>query len=358
MKRELIVAVLCVGIPLLTACKPTEKNEVVNKGPIPVRVERIETRDLSVIVESVGRLRPNREVNLSAEVPGIVNGYEADVGDRVVKNQILVNLKRTDYLLTLKEAKANLSAARARLDAAEKTFRRAMNLLSLEVIAAESYDRSEAEYKLAKAVVSQMEAVVSISERRLSKTEIKSPFEGLVTLRMVELGQNVGPGEPVISIADMKTMKVRIHLNERDYIHLDRDDPVLVKVEAFPEIAFNGHVDRVGVKADSRTNTFDVDIRVENPDMNLKAGLTARVFLTIEVIKSAVMIPQSSILYRETKKEVFVILDDRTAIPREVKLGQTKGSSVRILEGLSVGDNLVVSGCQYLEPGDKVILSK
>lgn len=358
MKRDLIVAVLCVGIPLFVACKPAEKKEVVQKRPVPVRVERIEARDLSLVVESVGRLRPNREVNLSAEVPGVVNGYTADIGDQVVRDQILVKLKPSDYLLTLEEARANLSAAKARFDAAEKTFRRSRNLLSLEIIAEESYDRSEAEYKLAKAAVSQMEAVVSISERRLSKTEIKSPFEGLVTVRMVELGQNVGPGEPVMSIADMKTMKVRIHLNERDYIHLDRDDPVEVKVEAFPEITFAGHVDRVGIKADSRTNTFDVDIKVENPDMILKAGLTARVFVTTGVIHNTVMIPQSSILYRETRKEVFVIRDDSTAMPMEVKLGQNKGSSVRILEGLAVGDNLVVSGGQYLESGDKVVISK
>jgi len=275
-----------------------------------------------------------------------------------VKDQILVKLKPTDYLLALNEAGANLSASKARLDAAEKTFNRYGKLLQRKVIVAESYEKAEAEYKSAKAAVSQMQAVVSISRQRLSKTEIKSPFEGFITFRMVELGQNVGIGEPVFSVADMKVMRVKIHLNERDYIHLDRDDPVKVKIEAFPEVMFRGRVDRMGIKADPRTNTFDVEILMKNPDKTLKAGLTARVFITTEVVHNAVMIPQSSVLYRETRKEVFVIDEDKKAVPREVKLGQIEGSFIRILEGLAPGDNLIVSGSQYLKPGDKVTISE
>jgi RND family efflux transporter MFP subunit len=325
---------------------------------IPVRLEKIKARDLPLVVKSTGRLESNREVVLSAEVPGIVNNYTADVGDAVVKDQVLVTLKPVDYLLALNEAKANLAAARARLDAAEKTYNRFRSLLPRNVITQESYENSEAEYKSAKAAVSQMQAVENIYSQRLSKCEIKSPFEGLITARIVELGQNVGVGEPVMSVADMKLMRVKIHLNERDYVNLDRDDPVEVKIEAFPENSFKGHVDRVGIKADPKTNTFDVKILVENPNIILKAGLTARVYITTNVIHDAVMISQSSVLFRETKKEVFIIDDSKKAMPREVKLGQIEGSLVRILEGLAPGDLLVVAGGQYLKPGSRVTISE
>jgi RND family efflux transporter MFP subunit len=343
---------------LFSACKPAEQEAAVQDNPVPVRLEKIQARDLPLVVHSAGRLAPNREVVLSAEVPGIVNNYTADVGDKVVEGQVLVTLKPVDYQLALNEARANLAAARARLDAAEKTFYRYKSLLPRKVITPEAYEQSEAEYKSAQAAVSQMLAVESISSQRLSKCEIKSPFEGFISARTVEYGQLVGVGEPVMSVVDMKTMRVKIHLNERDYVNLDREDPVEVKIEAFPGNLFTGHVDRVGIKADPKTNTFDVEILVENPDILLKAGLTARVSITIEVIQDAIMISQSSVLYRETKKEVFIIDDANKAMPREVKLGQVEGSLVRIREGLAPGDFLVVTGGQYLKPGSKVIVKQ
>jgi RND family efflux transporter MFP subunit len=340
------------------ACKPAEQEAVVQEKPVPVRLEKIKARDLPLVVRSTGRLEPNREVVLSAEVPGIVNNYTADVGDEVVKDQVLVTLKPVDYQLALNEARANLAAARARLEAAENTFFRYKSLLPRKVITQEAYEQSEAEYKSAKAAVSQMLAVESISSQRLSKCEIKSPFEGFITARSVEFGQNVGVGEPVISVADMKIMRIKIHLNERDYVNLDRDDPVEIKIEAFPGNSVKGHVDRVGIKADPNTNTFDVEILVENPDIILKAGLTARVSITTEVIPEAIMISQSSVLYREAKKEVFIVDDTNKAVAREVKLGQIEASLVRIREGLVPGDRLVVTGGQYLKPGSKVIVTE
>jgi RND family efflux transporter MFP subunit len=309
-------------------------------------------------VEAVGRLEPDHEVVLSAEIPGIVGNYTVDLGDRVEKNQVLVRLEQIDYKLALNEANANLDAAKARFDAAQKTFNRSENLLLRKVISAESYEKAEAEYKSSKATVSQMQALLNIAEQRFNKTEIKTPFQGFVTGRMVELGQNVGIGESVMSVAAMEIMRVKIHLKESDYIHLDRDDPVEIKIEAFPEKRFSGRVGRVGIKADPRTNTFDVEILVKNPDTILKAGLTARVFITTDVIHNAIMISQSCVLHRETQKEVFIINNEQKALARTVKLGQVEGSFVRILEGLVPGDKLVVSGSQYLKTGDKVILSE
>ncbi|MDY6878858.1 MAG: efflux RND transporter periplasmic adaptor subunit [Desulfatiglans sp.] len=357
MRRYLDAIGLCIAVILLPACQPAGENEAVLDRPVPVVIETIMPQDLPVIVESVGRLEPVREVILSAEVPGIVQAYTADMGDRVVQGQILVKLKPTDYLLALNEARANLSAAMARFDAAEKTFNRFKALLPRKVITEEAFERAEAEYKSAKATVSQMETIARIAEHRLSKTDIKAPYTGFVTTRMVDIGQTVGVGEAAIGLADMSLMRVRIHLSEQDYIHLDRDDPVEVKIEAVDESMFRGSVDQVGIKADPRTNTFEVKILVENRDIRLKAGLTARVFITSRVIHNAIMIPQSSILYRENGREVFVVNGEEEAVPRKVRLGGTHGSSAIVLEGLAPGDRLVVRGGQYLKSGDRVTIS-
>lgn len=351
-----VIAWLLLILP--AGCDSPADKKAAKAKPRPVRVTTIQSRDLPIFVRSVGRLVPDRDVVVSAQVTGIVMELKADVGDKVASGEALVRLDSTDYNLALNEAKANLQAAQARLSAAEKSFARAGRLLPEKAISQELFDTAEAEFRTSRATVSQLTAEVDIARQRLSKTTIYSPFDGHVVQRFVELGQNVAVGEAVMGIADMRAMRVKIHISENDYIHLDMDDPVTVVVEAYSDEPFKGRVDEIGIQADARTNTFEVEILLENPRFTFKAGLTARVTIQTEVIQQAVMIPQGSVLFRENRKEVFVVEQGGLAAVREVKLGGTAGSDVRILQGLKSGDVLVVAGAQYLKPGDPVAITQ
>ena len=358
MKTNLLLLALLTGLLTWPGCSPPQEEKPVAAKPRPVNVEVIAQRDLPIVVRAVGRLAANREVVLSSQVSGIVQAYRVDTGEAVAVDQAVVTLDPTDYQLALDEARANLQAVRARFAAAKNSFERAAQLLPQNVITPEFYDKVEAEYKSAQAAVSQAEAMVDINQRRLEKTVIKAPFDGLVTHRMVEIGQNITIGDPVMALADMARMRVKIHLNEQDYIYLDKDDAVRIRVEAYPETAFVGQVDKIGIKADAHTNTFEVEILVANPDLLLKAGLTATVSLTVDEIQAVIMIPQDAVLFRENRKEVFVVNDDDQAVVREVTLGRVDGSAVRILEGLAPGDKLVTTGAQYLKSGDRVAIAE
>jgi len=351
-----LLFLLCLVI-FFPGCSPSkeEETETLSEKPIPVRVVKIKARDLPLVVESVGRVAANREVTLSSEVGGVVEAYSADVGDRVEDGEHLVSIDPRDYRLALKEARANLEAARARLEAAAKAYDRSKALLPQKVISSDAFDKYEADYKSSKAALSQAQAMVDVSRERLKKTKISAPFAGAVAARLVEEGQTVGVGTPVMTLVDLKAVHVKIHTPECDYVRIDRRDPVHVTVEAFPEKPFTGHIDRIGVKADARTNTFDVQILIDNPDFLLKPGLTARVRITTDVIPDTILIPQSTVLYREDRREVFVIGKDNRAELRTIKLGRTQGSSIQVLEGLAPGEGLIISGGQYLKPGDRIV---
>ncbi|MEJ2661923.1 MAG: efflux RND transporter periplasmic adaptor subunit [Desulfobacteraceae bacterium] len=351
-----VIAGLLLTLP--SACGSPGDKKVDKAKPRPVRVATIQSRDLPILVRSVGRLVPDREVVLSAQVTGIVMELKVDVGDRVTSGATLVRLDPTDYTLALSEAQANQLAAQARLCVADKNFSRAKRLLPEKAISRELFDAAEAEYRTAQALVSQSTAAADIARQRLNKTTVCAPFGGHVVHRYVELGQNVAVGEAVIGIADMQAMRVKIHISENDYLHLDMQDPVSVVVEAFSDQPYAGRVDKIGIQADARTNTFEVEILLDNPRYIFKAGLTARVAIQTEVIHQAVIIPQGSVLFREDRKEVFVVEQGGHAAVREVKLGETAGSDVRILQGLKSGDVLVVAGAQYLKPGDRVAITQ
>jgi RND family efflux transporter MFP subunit len=349
-------AVLCVWITFALSCSPTNEKEekVTPKESVPVIVTEIKARDFPLIIESVGRLAANREVTLAAEVRGVVEECRVDMGDRVTADQVLVCLNPVDYQLGLNEANANFRAMQARLDTATKTFKRAEALMPQKVISEDFYEKSKMEYKAARAALTQAKARVNIAKRRLRKTKVVAPFSGLISERKVEHGQTVIAGVPVVTLVDLNYVRVKIHLTESDYIRIDKDDPVLVTLEAFPEKTLIGKIDRIGVKADERTNTFDVEILIENPDLVLKAGLTGRVRITADIIPNAILIPQSAVLYKEKRREVFIVDSNNLAQPRVIKLGLTEGSQIQVLKGLTSGDRLIVTGGPYLNPGDRV----
>lgn len=353
MKPNVICLALLMVLMPVAGCGPGEQAPAAQNKPHPVRTQEIVNQDLPVLVHAVGRLLPDREVILSTQVTGIVSRISADVGDAVVSGQILVKLDPVDYALALNQVNANLQSARAQLKTAENSYARAKRLLPEKAITPELYEAAEAGFLVAKAQVAQLEAAVAIAGQRLDKTVIKAPFDGHITAKMVEIGQNLSVGAPVMGLADMKTMRVRIHINENDYVHLDKQDPVTATVEAYPDIPFDGRVDKIGIQADARTNTFEIDILLDNPRFLLKAGLTARVSIQTKLIAEAVVIPQNSVLFRQNRKEVFVVQGGRAA-PRTVALGRVEGSAFQVLEGLAPGDQLVVSGAQYLKDGDKV----
>ena len=359
MKRRHYLISLFWGLILLTSCSPANESSVQQeeKKPVPVRVMEIKDRDLAVVVAAVGRLAPNREVTLSAELGGVVESYSADIGDRVESGETLVSIDGTDYRLALKEANANLEVAQIRLHAAKNSFERTKSLLPRKVITPDAFDKSEMDYKSSRVTVVRVKVLVDIARERLNKTRIRAPFSGLIASRKVEIGQIVGTGQPLMTLVDLDPVRVLIHLPEKDYIHLDRDDPVAVAIEASPKSVFKGRIDRIGIKADERTNTFDVAILVDNPDLFLKAGMTARVRVTTAVIPGVIMIPQSAVLYRKDRKEVFVAGPDQKAEVREIELGRSEGALVQVLKGLIAGDRLVVTGGPYLKAGDRIMIS-
>jgi len=270
---------------------------------------------------------------------------------------VLVSLDPTDYELSLSEAMASLTAAKARLDVTAKSYQRIKSLLPRDVITPDAYEKSEAEYKAAKATVAQVEAVVNIARERLKKTKIHAPFSGLVSSRLIEFGQSIAPGQPLMVISDLDTMRVKVHISEKAYVSLNLEDPVSLTIDAYPGKELEARIDRIGIKADQMTSTFGVEVLVDNRDLLLKTGLTARVSLISSVLRNTIMIPQSAVLYKENRREVFIVDPDNGAVRREVKLGLADGALIQVIEGLKPGDKLVISGEQYLKPGELVKIS-
>ncbi len=325
--------------------------------PVPVQIMTIQPRDMPIFVEAVGRLFPERIVTLSAQIPGEISRYYGDVGDQVATGELLAKIKPTDYELALAEAQSNLVAARARLSATRNAYNRFEKLLPRKVVSQDTFDKVELEYKTALAQEAQAMALVDIAEERIKKTAITAPFSSLVAVRHIEIGQMIGVNDPVMTLIDLSRVRVKVFLSEKDFVHVDRSDAVTVTIEAYPDRTFSGRIDRLDVKADAMTNTFGIEILIDNKDLLLKAGLTARVRLTVDIIPDAILIPQNAVLFRENGTEVFIVDKNHAARSRTVEPGLTQGDLIRIVKGLKRGDKLIIKGQNYVKPGNGITIN-
>ena len=325
--------------------------------PVPVQIMTIQPRDMPIFVEAVGRLFPERIVTLSVQIPGEISRYYGDVGDQVATGELLAKIKPTDYELALAEAQSNLVAARARLSATRNAYNRFEKLLPRKVVSQDTFDKVELEYKTALAQEAQAMALVDIAEERIKKTAITAPFSSLVAVRHIEIGQMIGVNDPVMTLIDLSRVRVKVFLSEKDFVHVDRSDAVTVTIEAYPDRTFSGRIDRLDVKADAMTNTFGIEILIDNKDLLLKAGLTARVRLTVDIIPDAILIPQNAVLFRENGTEVFIVDKNHAARSRTVEPGLTQGDLIRIVKGLKRGDKLIIKGQNYVKPGNGITIN-
>lgn len=143
MKTHLAMVLGVVVSVMLVACTPTEENPTVATIPRAVRTKPIASPDLSIMIKAVGRLIPDREVAISAQVSGIMMQYNADIGSKVNRGALLAKLDGADYTLALKEAEANLLSARIRLTVEKNAYARAKNLLPDKAITPEQYDQAD-----------------------------------------------------------------------------------------------------------------------------------------------------------------------------------------------------------------------
>jgi len=323
---------------------------------VPVQILKIKGQTLPRKVETVGRIAPNRQLTITSQVPGIIANYAANQGDLVKREQLLVHIDPIDYELACEEAQANLTAVKAQVYSATKAFERSKSLLPRKVISQDNYEKAEAAYKAALAQEARALVGIKVAEERLKKTKIYAPFSGVIAMRYIETGQMIGAGVPLMSLVDLNPVRVKTNLTEQDYIRIKRGDRAEVRVEAYPSLIFTGRIDRIAVSSDPGTNTFGVEVLLDNPDLVLKAGFSVRVSMVTQPLTNVILIPQSSILYRENGADVYVIDGDQKAVKRSVTLGINIGDDIQAINGLNPGDNLVVKGQNYLKTGARVVV--
>jgi len=331
---------------------------------VPVEVEAVSTGTIEETIELTGWVQANAVVDIESKVPGRLeslqligdgnNSVAVEEGVAVKKGQQLAIIDHDVYLAAVAAARANVQAQEVELADAEREKKRIVSLHEGGSATQQSRDKSLTAAELAAARLNLAKANLELAGVNLRESTISSPIDGIITAKHVDEGNLIKTGDRIVTMADMKTVKVIVAAAEKYGGRIAVGTPVKIKVDAFPDRVFNAKVYSIYPALDAQTHTIQVEIRLDNEQLLLKPGMFTRVTLIIEQKDNVVVIPRDVLVGGKVDEPYVYVVEDGIARKRVVKVGITHDDRSEITEGLKVGQKLVVNGMNYLTDGIRV----
>jgi membrane fusion protein (multidrug efflux system) len=305
----------------------------------------------SSVLTAVGSLEAVQGVTVTAELSGKVVQIAFAPGNRVKAGDLLVRQDTTSEEAQLRSAEASLELARLNLE-------RAKELLPEKVITRSNYDNVRAGYKQAAAEVDAIRATIA-------KKTIRAPFDGRLGLRLVNLGQTLNDGDPIVSLQSLDPIFVNFQLPQQDASKIQRDLPVKLTGDALPGQTITGTVTAVNPQVDSATRNIRVQATVSNKGEQLRPGMFVNVALDLPESRKVLTIPATAVLYAPYSDSVFIVEEKsgengkpsgRSVRQQFVRLGEKRGDFISVLSGLDEGQTVVSTGAFKLRNGQSVVV--
>ncbi|MCJ7644917.1 MAG: efflux RND transporter periplasmic adaptor subunit [Candidatus Aminicenantes bacterium] len=375
-KRTLIVLGVVLVIALIILFNLRTRRE----KTVKVTIEKVKTSDLVSIVSASGEIKPKKNVNISAHVPGRIIKIGVKEGDVVKAGDFLLKLDATQYealaegnRAAIRSYKAQLIQEEARQQRDKNVYDRQKRLYDEQLISKDQlemakaqFDVSNAQVRAIKSQIQQAEASLKSTLDNLNKTTYGSPIDGMITSLRVEEGEVAiigtmnNPGTVLMTIADLSVMEVEVEVDETDVVGVQLGQTANVRVDAFPDIVFKGKVTEIGSSALQKTaatttqesKDFKVIITLENPSQKLKPGLSASADIVAAEKKGVLSVPIASLVVREkpaadkdkkdAKEEEGVYLVENSRVKFQmVAKGITGGMNIEVVSGLKEGQEIV-----------------
>jgi len=328
---------------------------------IEVRTILVTKGTVEDIVSSLqaGMVKSKRQVQIRAVTIGRVEELKINKGDRVKKQQLLMELENSTLRARLRLSKANLSAGEStmraavlRRDAAKRALDRTSQLAAKGAVSQQALDRVQAEFDVsqetvatAQANLAQLKAAVDLSMASLEETRIRAPFDGLVTDVHVESGESLVIGAPVVDIVDDSGITVEAAVDEADAGRIKVGMPVRVTCDAYPDEPFLGSLMWVSqvVERDLRQNRhLQVEVGLDGAPPRLKVGMSADIEIVVHKREDVLFIPTNAVMRRGDVQQVFVLTAGRARL-RTIQTGLSNWERTEVTGGLRRGDLVVVS---------------
>lgn len=345
---------LLAATALLTACQ----REVEQPAPEirPVRTITIEKRAAGSTVAITGNVQAQNEINEAFRIDGRLIERLVDVGDTVKKGQLIARLDPQNEESGVQAARAQLSAAQARLIEARATFERMRDLVAEDAVSRQQFDQAEALRKTAEAQVEAARSQLTLSQNRLGYTQLHASVTGVVTSRGPEPGEVVAPGRTIVQVAREGARDAVFDVPVQVKNAAPKHPDIRVALASDPAVTAEGRVREIAPRADPVTGTFQIRVRLIDPPAAMRLGTTVTGRMTLDAAP-AIEIPTTALVRAGGQTAVWIVDPAaKTVSQREITVGAATANTVQVTSGLADGDIVVTAGVQALRPGQKVSL--
>jgi multidrug efflux system membrane fusion protein len=355
----------------LLACKPPPPPG--QRSLTAVKVHAVERASAATSARYSANIEPSTRVDLAFKVSGYIEAITrtrgADgasrplqEGDKVAAGALLASVRKADYAQRLGEAKAALAEAVAAKEQAVLDYGRAKTLSEAGSLPAQQLDAARVRVDSAGAREDGSRSRLEEAQTALADTELRSPLDGVLTKRFIEVGALAAPGTVAFSVADTRSMKVVFGVPDTVLESLHLGATQTVTTEAFRGREFSGRISRISPVADPKSRVFEVEVSIPNPKGELRAGMVASLKLDSAAAQglAVAVLPLSAVVRAPGKPGRFAVavLDEKATPPvvhlREVELGEFLGNKIPIKSGLSEGEKVVVLGAPLLADAEAV----
>jgi HlyD family secretion protein len=359
---------------------------------ITVQTEKVKRMTITQVVEATGKIQPQTQVKINAEVSGEIVDIPVKEGDRVKRGQLLVRIKPDTYSADRDQAAATVTRAKSYLEQRESDFKkvdndykRAKDLFGKKLISDADYEASRNAYENAKASidgaksdVANSMATLARAKENLNKTSIYSPIEGVVSQLISKAGERVSgssfmQGTEIMTVSDLSIMEARVEVNENDVIHINIGDTARVEVDAYPDSLFVATVFQIANTAKTKAagtqeevTNFEIRLLLHTKGVEFRPGMSSSAKIETDTRYNVLAVPLQCVTTREKKgkpgegvdqkqasdegaamvsndqkekkkekpEEIVFIVKDGLARKQKVKTGISSDQYIEISEGL------------------------
>jgi len=320
----------------------------------PVAVAAVEAERLSwqPAITSVASLRAVHGVDVTAAVPGLITLIDFDSGQPVTLGKMLVSLDSRAEIAERERLEAAMELARVQLE-------RQKELVEKKLAPQSALDQADAEFK-------QIRAQIRSQQVLIDKMEIKAPFDGILGIRQVDVGQYLSPGFPIVTLQSLDPIFTDFTLPQQLFNGIRNGMPVFFTIDTYPNRVFDGTINAISPKIDPDTRNFNVQATLGNEDLLLRPGMYGQVEIRVGEPEKRVTLPQTAISYNPYGNVVFILVpeagetresDTYTARRRFIVTGETRGDQVAVTKGIEPGERVVVAGAHKLKEGDRAVIN-
>ncbi len=326
----------------VTAKSPEDGKEDKNgeKEGVPVEVVRVVVGEISSYILLSSTIETESRVEVFSQLAGLVDEVKVEEGDRVRKGSILARLNDDEY--SLDEAKAEVSFHKLEVD-----FKRIEKMYQDDLISVEEYENARYELR-------QAELEWEKARLLLKYTRIEAPISGVVSERLIRVGDRITNNAKVFSIVNMDSLIAVVHVPEREIDRVRLGQEVVIGSDFIEGKELEGWVKRVSPVVDLNSGTFKVTVGLRGRDPGVRPGMFVNVHIVTDTHEKAYLVPRDAIVYDGGREYIFLASEESTATRIELSKGFSNNRTVEVVAGVDMDDLVIVVGQSGIKDGSKI----